>query len=60
MSVAARDTDDDIDATITAATEAMDVYKRAIDAGGVDGLLRGRPVAPAVRRLAQPRQLVDV
>ncbi|OLT48641.1 glutamate-1-semialdehyde 2,1-aminomutase [Gordonia sp. CNJ-863] len=58
--VSAAHTDDDIDATITAATEAMDVYKRAIDAGGVDGLLRGRPVAPAVRRLAQPRQLVDV
>lgn len=55
--VSAAHTDDDIDTTITAATEAMDLYRQAIKAGGVDGLLRGRPVAPALRRSAHPRQL---
>ena len=56
--VSAAHTDDDIDATITATTEAMEVYRRAIDAGGVAGFLRGRPVAPAIRRSAHPRRLV--
>ncbi|MDL9947984.1 glutamate-1-semialdehyde 2,1-aminomutase [Gordonia sp. ABSL11-1] len=50
-------TDDDIDATIDAVREALPVYGRAIEAGSVDGVLRGRPVAPAIRRLAEPRRL---
>lgn len=43
--------------TIAACAEAAQVYRRAIDRGGVDGLLRGRPVAPALRRTAAPRQI---
>ncbi|MFF2083070.1 glutamate-1-semialdehyde 2,1-aminomutase [Nocardia sp. NPDC058176] len=48
---------DAIDATIAACAEAAEVYRRAIDRGTVDGLLRGRPVAPALRRTAAPRQI---
>jgi glutamate-1-semialdehyde aminotransferase len=48
-------TDDDIEHTITAVRGALPVYRRAIDAGSVDGLLEGRPVAPAIRRTAAPR-----
>ncbi|WP_216899597.1 glutamate-1-semialdehyde 2,1-aminomutase [Nocardia alni] len=47
--------DDDIDATIEACRPAAEIYRRAIESGTVAGLLRGRPVAPALRRLAAPR-----
>ena len=50
-------TDDDIDLTIEAVQAALPTYRRAIEAGSVQGLLRGRPVAPALRRLAEPRRL---
>ncbi|MCF3940156.1 MULTISPECIES: glutamate-1-semialdehyde 2,1-aminomutase [Gordonia] len=50
-------TDVDIDITIEAVRGALPVYRRAIEAGSVDGLLRGRPVAPALRRQAAPRRL---
>ncbi len=50
-------TDADIDHTIAACRAAMPVYRKAIEAGTVDGLLRGRPVAPAIRRTAAPRRL---
>ncbi|RDI55819.1 glutamate-1-semialdehyde 2,1-aminomutase [Nocardia mexicana] len=46
-----------IDHTIDACAEAAEVYRRALDQGGVDGLLRGRPVAPALRRKATPRYI---
>ncbi|APE35081.1 glutamate-1-semialdehyde 2,1-aminomutase [Nocardia mangyaensis] len=46
-----------VDATIAACTEAAEVYRQAIERGTVDGLLRGRPVAPALRRTAAPRHL---
>ncbi|MFD3809437.1 glutamate-1-semialdehyde 2,1-aminomutase [Rhodococcus sp. NPDC058639] len=55
--VSAAHTDDDIARTAEAVEGALDVYRRALDAGTVDGLLRGRPVAPALRRRAEPRQL---
>ncbi|MFD4432348.1 glutamate-1-semialdehyde 2,1-aminomutase, partial [Nocardia sp. NPDC058497] len=48
---------DAIAATITACAAAAEVYRRAIERGTVDGLLRGRPVAPALRRTAAPRQI---
>ncbi|WP_024804650.1 glutamate-1-semialdehyde 2,1-aminomutase [Nocardia sp. BMG51109] len=50
-------TDADIDHTVDACAEAADVYRSAVDRGGVAGLLRGRPVAPALRRTAAPRSL---
>ncbi|WKG12177.1 glutamate-1-semialdehyde 2,1-aminomutase [Nocardia sp. PE-7] len=43
--------------TVAACAEAAEVYRRAIERGTVDGLLRGRPVAPALRRTAAPRQI---
>ncbi|MGY0498742.1 glutamate-1-semialdehyde 2,1-aminomutase [Nocardia sp. FBN12] len=46
-----------ITTTIAACAEAAEVYRRAIERGTVDGLLRGRPVAPALRRTAAPRQI---
>ncbi|MGW6422946.1 glutamate-1-semialdehyde 2,1-aminomutase [Nocardia sp. NPDC055053] len=48
---------DAIAATITACAAAAPVYRRALERGTVDGLLRGRPVAPALRRTAAPRQI---
>lgn len=57
--ISAAHTDTDVDETVEAAREAMSVYRRALDAGGVAGLLRGRPVAPALRARAEPRRLDD-
>ncbi|MFE6921675.1 glutamate-1-semialdehyde 2,1-aminomutase [Nocardia sp. NPDC057663] len=48
---------DAIAATIAACAAAAPVYRHAIERGTVDGLLRGRPVAPALRRTAAPRQI---
>lgn len=45
----------DVDQTVAAVTEALAVYRRAIDRKSTDGLLQGRPVAPAIRRSAAPR-----
>lgn len=45
----------DVDQTVAAVTEALTVYRRAIEAKSVEGLLEGRPVAPAIRRTAEPR-----
>lgn len=55
--VSAAHTDADVDATLEALTGALTVYRRALDAGTTDGLLYSRPVAPALRRLAEPRRL---
>ena len=55
--VSAAHTEDDIALTVAAAAGALDVYARALEAGSVDGLLRGRPVAPALREYVTPRQL---
>lgn len=55
--VSAAHTDADIDHTIEAARQAFPVYRRALESGTVEGLLRGRPVAPAIRRKAAPRRL---
>jgi len=50
-------TDFDIEQTVAALRDAMPTYRRAIESGSVDGLLDGRPVAPAIRRYAAPRQV---
>ena len=47
----------DIDCTVSAVARALTIYGRAIEAGGTDGLLAGRPVAPALREYAAPRQV---
>lgn len=51
--------DDAVDQTIAAVRDALPVYRFAIDAGDVTGLLQGRPVAPALRRTAAPRRLAS-
>ncbi|KAA0919364.1 glutamate-1-semialdehyde 2,1-aminomutase [Dietzia sp. ANT_WB102] len=50
-------TAEDITHTVDAATAALEPYGEAIDSRSVEGLLRGRPVAPAIRRHAAPRRL---
>jgi glutamate-1-semialdehyde 2,1-aminomutase len=55
--ISAAHTDDDVDRTVEAVGEALTVYAKALDAGSCAGLLRGRPVAPALRRYAAPRRI---
>ncbi|WP_405136895.1 glutamate-1-semialdehyde 2,1-aminomutase [Nocardia sp. NBC_01388] len=58
--VSAAHTDADIDLTVDACAQAAVVYRKALEHGTVDGLLNGRPVAPALRRTAFPRRLPDL
>ncbi len=55
--VSAAHTDADIDQTVSAAAEAIAIYRRALDAGSVKGFYDGKPVAPALRSHAAPRRL---
>jgi glutamate-1-semialdehyde 2,1-aminomutase len=55
--VSAAHTDDDVRLTVEAVAGALPVYSRAVAAGSVDGLLVGRPVAPALRSHAAPRRV---
>ena len=55
--ISAAHTDADIDQTVEAAAGALEVYARAIEARSTNGLLVGRPVAPALREFAEPRRL---
>lgn len=57
--VSAAHSDNDIDFTVDAVRVALPTYRRAIEAGSVEGLLRGRPVAPTMRRRAEPRRLAS-
>ena len=50
-------TDLDIALTVDAVRGALPTYRRAIEQGSVEGLLNGRPVAPALRRFAAPRRI---
>jgi glutamate-1-semialdehyde 2,1-aminomutase len=50
-------TDDDLDMTVDAVNGALAVCRHAIDAGSVDHLLQGIPVAPALREQAHPRRV---
>ena len=51
-------TAEDIGHTVEATTAALGPYADAIAARSTEGLLRGRPVAPAIRRHAAPRRLI--
>ncbi|HEX6918350.1 MAG TPA: glutamate-1-semialdehyde 2,1-aminomutase [Phycicoccus sp.] len=55
--ISAAHTDEDVARTLEACDGAMSVYAKALAAGSTDGLLEGRPVAPALRRYAHPRRL---
>jgi Glutamate-1-semialdehyde aminotransferase len=55
--ISAAHTDLDVEQTIDAARAAAEVYRRALEHGRPEDFLTGRPVAPAHRRLAEPRQL---
>ncbi|WP_234834857.1 glutamate-1-semialdehyde 2,1-aminomutase [Mycolicibacterium stellerae] len=55
--ISAAHTADDVDQTVDGVRQALHVYRQALEAGGVDGLISGAPVAPAIRRYAQPRRL---
>lgn len=52
-------TETDVELTIAAVRDALPVYRLAIERGSVDGLLTGRPVAPAIRRYAAPRAMAS-
>ena len=54
--ISAAHTDEDIELTLEACDAALAVYARAVSAGSTDGILVGPPVAPAVRRFAEPRR----
>jgi glutamate-1-semialdehyde 2,1-aminomutase len=56
--ISAAHTEADVDLTLAAVDAALPAYRRALEQGSVDGLLRGRPVAPALRDRAEPRRLV--
>ena len=55
--ISAAHTEGDLERTVDAVRAALEVYRKAIEAGTVDGLLHGRPVAPSLRRYADPRRL---
>ncbi len=55
--ISAAHTDDDIERTLEASDGALAVYAKAVSAGTTDGLLVGPPVAPALRRFAEPRRI---
>jgi glutamate-1-semialdehyde 2,1-aminomutase len=55
--ISAAHTDEDVERTVEAVRGALPVYRKALEAGTTDGLLRGRPVAPGHRRFAAPRRL---
>ncbi|GAA4018497.1 glutamate-1-semialdehyde 2,1-aminomutase [Allokutzneria multivorans] len=57
--ISAAHTDADVEHTVNAVRAALEVYRKALDAGSTDGLLDGRPVAPALRSHAEPRRLPD-
>ena len=55
--ISAAHTNEDIEITVEAVRQALPVYLRALEAGTTNGLLRGQPVAPALRSFAEPRRL---
>jgi glutamate-1-semialdehyde 2,1-aminomutase len=56
--ISAAHSDADIEHTISAMREALLVYRKALEAGTVTGLVDGPPVAPALRAFAEPRRLL--
>ncbi|MGH4009570.1 MAG: glutamate-1-semialdehyde 2,1-aminomutase [Pseudonocardiaceae bacterium] len=57
FAISAAHSDSDVERTVAAVADSLPAYRRALDAGNVDGLLHGAPVAPALRARAAPRQL---
>ena len=57
--ISAAHSDSDVAVTVDAVRDSLDVYRKALDAESTSGLLRGKPVAPAVREFAAPRRLDD-
>jgi glutamate-1-semialdehyde 2,1-aminomutase len=57
--ISAAHTDADVAQTVDAARAACLLYRKALETGRPEELLSGRPVAPAHRRMAHPRELVD-
>lgn len=55
--ISAAHTDQDLEQTVNAVSAALAIYRNAIDSGAADGMLHGRPVAPAVREYAEPRRI---
>nr|BFE85766.1 hypothetical protein GCM10020093_083670 [Planobispora longispora] len=55
--ISAAHTEQEVAHTVDTAREAMLVYRKALEKGSVDGFLTGRPVAPALRRHADPRRI---
>lgn len=55
--ISAAHTDADVEQTIEAARGAAIAYRKALETGRPEELISGRPVAPAHRRLARPREL---
>ncbi len=55
--ISAAHTEEDVERTLEASDGALGVYAQAVSAGTTDGLLAGPPVAPALRRYAEPRRL---
>lgn len=55
--ISAAHSDEDLARTLEACDGAMRVYVKALSAGSTDGFLKGRPVAPSLRRYAAPRRL---
>ena len=55
--ISAAHTDEDVERTLEASDGALAVYAKAVSAGTTDGLLVGPPVAPALRRFAEPRRI---
>ncbi|NMO92538.1 glutamate-1-semialdehyde 2,1-aminomutase [Actinomycetospora sp. TBRC 11914] len=58
--VSAAHTAADVDLTVAAVAAALPTYAKAIELGTTDGLLEGRPVAPALRPHATPRRRAAV
>jgi glutamate-1-semialdehyde 2,1-aminomutase len=56
--ISAAHTDGDLERTVDAVRGALTVYSRAVESKSTDGLLSGRPVAPALRPYARPRRLL--
>jgi glutamate-1-semialdehyde 2,1-aminomutase len=56
--ISAAHTDADVERTVAAARAAAVVYRKALETGRPEELFAGRAVAPAHRRMAEPRRLL--
>jgi glutamate-1-semialdehyde 2,1-aminomutase len=56
--ISAAHTGTEVEQTIEAAQDAALAYLKALETGRPQDLFEGRPVAPAHRRYAHPRELV--